>query len=227
MKYLDRYDMFNEAWFPGKRKLTKKLEDIKKESDKLDKELEEKKRKQEEAERLDKEADEQVEKGLKQHFKDFFGKKYKFQYEQTIWTTKHSNYPEIDVVDFTFNGMKPEYRFDWDTEKITGLYLTLSFTDRYDKVVEVYFDEKSPTEKLLDLEYCKPWDKKFTVILHGNYKEKTDIDYDDESSYPHRTDYMDLVPAEYSTYNLLKEVQFFLKETNKLINHKKTGNENR
>jgi len=218
MKYLNPYNTFlNEAWFPGKKRLLKQKEELEKQKEELNKQHKDINKQKADVDKQYEEALSKLNQELQQHLEPFLNKKFKFQYEQIVWKSNSSNFREIDIADFTFNGLEPDLRTDWNTNKITDLFLTLHLTDRYNKVVEVWFDEKSPTEKLLDLEYCKPWDKNFSTILHGNYQDKQEIDYKNPDSFPHKADYMDLVPAEYNTYNLLKELKFFVEQANEHI----------
>lgn len=152
--------------------------------------------------------------------KHFINQKFKFQYEQIIWKSHNSNYPEIDVADFIFKGVSLEPIWDLHTEKLIDVFFNITFIDRYNKEVIVYFDKKSPTDKKLDLEYANPWDKNYSTILHGNYKDKTKIDYDDPKSYPNKADYMDLVPSEYRTTELLGELKGILQQSNEQIKTK-------
>jgi hypothetical protein len=222
MKYLNKYEKFvNEAWFPGKKRLMSEKERLEKEGEELRKKREELDKKRKEMDEKEKEAFDKLQQGLNEHLKDYLNKKYKFQYQQIIWKSQNSNYPEIDVVDFIFNDVKAHYRGGLSEADGMDMYFMLYFTDRYNKVVEIMFDEKSPTDKKLDLEYCKPWDMKSSTILTGNYVDKTNIDYDNPKSYPHKADYMNLVPASYDTYNLLGELKTLIIAANELIKQHK------
>jgi hypothetical protein len=222
MKHLNDYTNFlNEAWFPGKKRLMNEKERLEKEGEELRKKRDELDKKRKEMDKKEKEAFDKLHKELNEHLKDYLNKKYKFQYQQIVWKSQNSNYPEIDVADFTFNELKADYRMGLGKGDGMDMYFMLRFTDRYNKVVEIMFDENSPTEKKLDLEYCKPWDMKSSTILMGNYVDKTDIDYDNPKSYPHKADYMELVPAAYDTYNLLGELKTLIVQANELIKQRK------
>jgi len=218
MKYLNTYNNFlNEAWFPGKRKLMKQKEELEKQGKELDDKSKKIKEESDKADNEYKEAMDKADKATNDIIKHFINQKFKFQYLQTVWKSSSSNYSEIDTVDFIFKGVKIEWRWDWDSGAATEIYFTMKLIDRYDKEVDVVFDEKSPTDKKLDLEYCKPWDRNFSTILHGNYTTQTKIDYDNPNSYPHKQEWMDLVPAEYATYNLLGELKAIIQQANEEI----------
>ena len=239
MKHLNTYNNFlNEAWWskkkeekkPSKFKPILSMEDYEKmtpeEREAYKKELDE------EGKRLDveheankkkrreefKEADDAINKAIS----SFINQKYKFQYSQYVWKSKSENYPEIDVADFTFKGVNLEPRFDWNSLKLTDVFLTLNFVDRYDHNIEVYFDEECPTDKQIDLEYSKPWDLKRDKALRGDYGVGfSSIDYDDPKSYPNRHGNVDMVPAEYRTNVLLGELKSLLQQANEEIKEKK------
>ena len=239
MKYLNTYNNFlNEAWWtkkkedkkPSKYKPILSMEDY----DKMTpEELEtNKKALDEEGKRLDAEHEinkkkrreefKEADNAINNVIKDFIGKKYSFQYSQYIWKSKSENYPEIDVSDFTFNGINTEPRFDWNSLKLTDVFFTLNFTDRYGHDIEIYFDEKCPTDKQIDLEYSKPWELR-NKSLRGDYGRDS-IDYDDPKSYPNRHGNVDMVPAEYRTNVLLGEIKSILQQTNDEIKEKNKSN---
>lgn len=239
MKYLDTYNSFlNEAWYSRKREEKKpskykpilSMEDY----DKMTPEerAANKKALDEEGKRLDAEHEvnkkkrreefKQADDAINATLKSFIGQKYSFQYSQYIWKSNSENYPEIDVADFTFKGINMEPRYDWNSLKLTDVFLTLNFTDRYDHNIEVYFDEECPTDKQIDLEYSKPWDLKRDKALRGDYGVKSSsINYDDPKSYPNRHGNVDMVPAEYRTNVLLQEIKGILQQANEEIKQKK------
>jgi hypothetical protein len=65
---------------------------------------------------------------------------------------------------------------------------------------------------MVDLEYANLAERG-NKVMRGNF-DNDDIDYDDPSSYPKRHSSIDLVPNEYKTIELLKEIKFLLKEIN-------------
>ena len=234
MKHLKPYDaILNEKWFsrkkeenkPSKYKPILSLKDYKnmnpeeleaytkeleEESKLIDAEHEENKKKQ----RADfKDTDDK----LNELLKNFIRQKYKFQYSQYVWKSKHENYKEIDTTDFLFNGINLEPRFDWNSNKMVGAYFTLNFIDRYNNGVEVIFEEDSPTENKIDLEYSKPWELR-DKSLRGTYDYKlSGFNYDNPDNYPHRNVSVDLVPADYKTITLLQEIKGILQEVNDTI----------
>lgn len=233
MKHLNSYNTFlNEAWWskkkenkPSKFKPILSMDDY----DKMTPEefAAHKKESDEEAKKLDdlynankkqrRENFKQTDDALNIALKSFIGQKYKFQYSQYVWKSKSENYPEIDVADFTFNGINTEPRFDWDSGKMTEVFFSLNFTDRYNHNIEIYFDEKSPTDKQIDLEYSKPWELR-DKSLRGDYGVGlSSIDYDDPNSYPNRHGNVDMVPAEYKTNTLLQEIKSILQQANETI----------
>ena len=152
-----------------------------------------------------------ADKEIKKHLNKYLNEDYPFQYSVYVWKGPHENYQEIDVADFKFVNIMVHPRWDWNTGKVTELYLYLYFIDRYDDEIVMPFEKNSPTEKKLDLEYCKPWDNRdetsFTAVYSDD--EGDDIDYDDKSRYPTRKGggAMNLVPADYKTTEFLKEVK--------------------
>ena len=192
MKYLSKFDKLNEGGFFKK---------LKKERSK---------------DLVLKKADEEI----KKHLNRFLNQDYPFQYSVYVWKSNSENYQEIDIADFKLVNIMVHPRYDWDTGKVTEFFLYLYFIDRYDDEVVTAFEPNSPTEKMLDLEYCKPWDKKTETSFSATYADDDDdIDYNDPTRYPTRKGggAMDLVPADYKTYQLLSEIKSTLEIINSQI----------
>jgi len=160
----------------------------------------------------------QADEEIKKHLNKYLNNDYSFQYSVYVWKGPHENYQEIDVADFKFINIMVAPRYDWNSGKVTEFFLYLYFIDRYGDEIVVPFEKNSPTEKKIDLEYCKPWDKKLDTVLVASYVDVEDeIDYSDESRYPSRKGggAMNLVPNSYETMNFLSEI----KNTLEMINH--------
>lgn len=238
MKHLKTYDtLLNEKWFsrkkedrkPSKFKPILSLDDYKKmtpeEMEANKKELEEERKRldaEEERQKKKKRADfKEADDKLNELLKSYIGKKYKFQYSQFVWKSKSENYNEIDTTDFLFTGINIEPRYDWNSNKMVAAYFTLNFTDRYNNNVEVVFEEDSPTENKIDLEYAKPWELKRDIALRGTYDYKlSGFDYDNPDNYPHRNISVELVPNDYKTVTLLQEIKNILQGVNDTIKPK-------
>jgi hypothetical protein len=160
---------------------------------------------------------------LRKHLKKYFLKKFSFQYSVHVWKSKHENYQEIDVADFEFIDLMIQPRFDWDTDKVEEFFLYLFFIDKYGDKISFHFDMNSPTEKIIDLEYVKPWEMKFENSFNASYVDEEDnINYDDPSRYPTRKGggAMYLVPNEYKTYEFLKDIKSVLEMINDNFKYK-------
>ena len=232
MKRINSYnDFLNEKWFSRKKDKPKRKPMLSMEDyDKMTPEEFEENKKElyEEGKRLDaknkinkqkrREDFKDMDDALRLQLKSFLNKKYKFQYDQVIWRHKSSNYQEIDIAEFEFIDINIEPIFDWNSGKMTDIFFILTFKDRYNHLIEINFNNDSPTDKKLDLEYDKPIDRNFKAILHGDYGHGySDINYEDPNIYPHRGGSVDLVPSEYQTYQLLSELKDIMEQLNKDI----------
>jgi hypothetical protein len=217
-------DFINEAKF-FKRKSNKKPEilsfnDIEnmtpEERDEYRKKLEEESKKLKEISKQNKlirraeskDMDDELNKTLKQ----YIDKDYSFQYSQYVWKSNNSNYEEIDVADFIFKGINVEPSYDLNSDIVKKVFFILNFIDRYGNLIEVPLFEYTPINKIVDLEYANLAERS-NKVMRGNFDDD-DIDYDDPSSYPKRHCSIDLVPNDYKTIELLKEIKFLLKEIN-------------
>lgn len=153
---------------------------------------------------------------LKEHLKSYMNINYPFQYSVHVWKGPHENYLEVDIADFKFIDIMIQPRSDWNTGKVTDFFLYLYFIDRYGDEIAIHYETDSPTEKTIDLEYAKPWDRKPDNVLSASYVDvEDDIDYTDISRYPTRKGGgMDLVPADYKTIQFLSEIKAALELIN-------------
>jgi len=190
MKHINNFDSFNESSFF--RNLKKERKDDKMLSN----------------------ADNQ----LKLHLKKYLLKKFSFQYDVVIWKSPSTNYEEIDVYDFEFIDLMIQPRYDWDSGRVTDFFLYLYFVDKDGDKFAMYITDKTPVERMGNLEYMKPWDKNDNAI-QGNYtdSDKDDIDLNNEKHYPRKNGWLDLVPNEYKTTEFLKEVKSTLEMINDSI----------
>jgi hypothetical protein len=153
---------------------------------------------------------------LRRHLSKYLLKKFSFQYLAHVWTGPHKNYKEVDVADFEFIDVMVQPRYNWETNRVNGFLLYLYFVDRYNDKICFHFEDNSPTEKKIDLEYAKPWETKFNNSFNASYVDDPDvIDYNDMSRYPTKKGggAIYLVPNEYKTFEFLKDV----KETLEMI----------
>jgi len=163
-----------------------------------------------------------AEKELNSHISKFINQKYGFQYSAVVWTSKSSNYKEIDHDQLTFKGIEIEPTFYDNSDVATGVFFYLIFTDKNNQDTSIYFNSDSVTQNQIDLEYVKPWDLsknslKGTISEIEDYDVKDNIDYDDPNRYPNRG-YIDYVPSEYKTIELLTELKGLLQSINDQIN---------
>lgn len=153
---------------------------------------------------------------MNKHISKFINKKYGFQYSVVIWTSKSSNYKEIDHEQLTFNGLQIEATYYNNSDVPTGAFFYLSFTNKDNDEVLIYFPDDAITQNEIDLEYAKPWD--FEKTLRGDVGDKEiDIDktdFSDPSRYPNRGTHFNFVPSEYSTIELLTELKGLLQQIN-------------
>jgi len=164
-----------------------------------------------------------AEKELNSHISKFINQKYGFQYSAVVWTSKSSNYKEIDHDQLTFKGIEIEPTFYDNSDVATGVFFYLIFTDKNNQDTSIYFNSDSVTQNQIDLEYVKPWDLsknslKGTISEIEDYDVKDNIDYDDPNRYPNRSGYIDYVPSEYKTIELLTELKGLLQSINDQIN---------
>jgi hypothetical protein len=149
---------------------------------------------------------------IKRHLSKYLLKKFPFQYAVYIWKSNSENYEEIDVSDFEFIDIMAQPYYG----KPPGVFFYLIFVDKDGEKIAVDFNQKSPTERLGNLEYLKPWEKS-KMALKGNYMEQPDWgkeDFDNPDNYPHKNSWIDLVPADYKTVSFLKEVKSILEIVN-------------
>lgn len=147
-----------------------------------------------------------------------------FQYSVYVWKSKSENYVEVDVANFKFVDIEIEPRYNLENDNIEESFFSLYFIDRYGDKIKVYFDNTSPTQNKIDLEYAKPWDKKPEVCLSARYADDEDkhpdeINYDDPSRYPSRKGggVIDLVPSDYVAVQLLSTIKGILEQINDYI----------
>jgi len=154
---------------------------------------------------------------IKRELKKYLLKKFSFQYSVYIWKGNHENYEEIDVSDFELIDIYLEHQFTWTSDKSVGVFIYLIFVDKDGEKIAVHFNDKTPTEKMGDLEYdIKPWEKN-EKVLRGDYMDHPDYekeDFEGDKIYPRKNGWIDLVPNEYKTTEFLKEVKSILEMVN-------------
>ena len=154
---------------------------------------------------------------IKQLLKKYLLNKFSFQYAVYIWKSNHENYEEIDVADFELIDIYLEHQFTWTSDKSVGVFIYLIFVDKDGDKIAVHFIDKTPTEKMGNLEYdIKPWEKN-EKTLHGDYMDHPDYekeDFEGDKIYPRKNGWIDLVPNEYKTTEFLKEVKSILEMLN-------------
>ena len=75
---------------------------------------------------------------MNKHISKFINKKYGFQYSVVIWTSKSSNYKEIDHDQLTFNGLQIEATYYNNSDLPTGAFFYLSFTNKDNDEVFIF-----------------------------------------------------------------------------------------
>lgn len=193
MRYLNSFDSFNEGFWSDRRKRRNANKALAK-----------------------------AESQLNDQLKHLIGKKYGFQYKTYVWTSKSSNYQEIDHDQLTLNGVEIEPVYNLNSSLPTGAFFYLIFTDKHNDEISVYFPEDAITHNELDLEYSKPWEET-KKALRGDARgeaydyEPDKIDYDDPSRYPNRSGHFSYVPSEYKTIEMLSELKDILKKINEQV----------
>lgn len=155
---------------------------------------------------------------VNKHISKFINQKYGFQYSVVVWTSRSSNYNEIDHDRLTFTGVEIEPTYYDNSDIATGAFFYLKFTDKNNDEVSIYFPSDAITQNEIDLEYAKPWDLS-KKALRGDVadKEEDNVDYDDPNRYPKRDSHFVYVPSEYKTVELLTELKGLLQSINEQI----------